>query len=479
MKTLYAALLLGLLAVPCAHAQYCAPLNAQAPVAIVWPDMPDLDPVWELEFLPPSSSTGIVGSGLEIRNVKFNGREVLKRGHVPILNVKYETGCDCYRDWNYADQRFQADGEVSSCYADATPGTVQTMCDAAPTNCTDTNGDGEPDSCSDIGSFQGVAVERFADRLVLSTQYSAGWYRYTMRWTFLADGTILPRFGFTSTGSSCTQNPRRHHAYWRFDFDVEGADHDYVVEQSAAGDDVVFETETTRTWGEPADKVAWTVLDLETERGYTVTPGATDYLTPVNPGTGIPAVDTFAREDAVIARDKAGELDDGVDFQSGTPNCDAEFEGGGNATRAIVNGEDTYDTDIVLWYRSGSTKPNIDPGTCYVVGPVLTPVGDWGQAPPVAAEDGAAPTRYTLEDAYPNPFDGSTTIRFSVATAQRVTLTLYDGLGRKVRSLYEGTPAAGVTEAVVMQGADLPSGIYTVRLEGAGFAGSTRVVLLK
>ncbi len=477
MRTLSALLLLGLLAAPAAHAQSCNPNDLDEPVAISWPEGDN--PVWELSFLPPSSSTGIVGSGLEVRDVRFNGRDVLRRGHVPILNVKYDSeSCDCYRDWNYSDQVFEADNPVGSCYADSTPGTVQTMCDAAPANCRDTNGDGEPDRCDDVGSFEGVAVERFDDRLVLTTQYSAGWYRYTARWTFFADGTIHPRFGFTSTGSSCTQNPRRHHAYWRLDFDIEGGDHDFVTEQRRSAESLVFQTETTRTWGDPDDGVAWTIADLETERGYTVAPSRQDYLTPVNPGTGIPAIDDFAREDAVIARYKPGELDDGIDFEGSTPNCDAEFEGGGNATRAIVDGEDTYDTDVVFWYRSGVTKPDIDPGTCYVVGPVLTPVGDWSQNP-VAAEDGTTPQGYTLEDAYPNPFDQTTTIRFSVEDAQPVTLVLYDAGGRRVRTLYEGTPTAETTQSVVMQAADLPSGVYTVRLEGEKFVGSTRVVLLK
>ena len=484
MRLLILSLLLGLAANAPALAQTCSS-NDVPPQAIAWPDDgdPDTAPVWELEFLPPSSSTGIVGSGLEIRNVRYNGRSVLKRGHVPILNVKYETGCDCYRDWNYSDQRFQADNEVSACHAESTAGTVQTMCDAAPSNCTDTNGDGEPDSCSDIGSFSGVAVERFEDQLVLTTQFSAGWYRYTMRWTFFADGTIHPRFGFTSTGSSCTQNPRRHHAYWRFDFDIEDADHDYVVETDGDGEIVeTFQTEATRTWGEPSDGISWSVLDLETERGYRVAPGAKDYLTPTNPETGIPAIDEFAREDAVIAAYKPGELDDGIAFEGSSPNCDAEFEGGGNATRAIVNGEDAYDTDVVFWYRSGSTKPDIDPGTCYVVGPVLTALGDWSAEPPppVATDDTAAPTGFSLADPYPNPFDGTTTVSFTVEEAQELTLTLYDSVGRTVRTLWSGTATAGAEETVVIDGADLPSGTYTVRMEGAeGASLSKRIVLVK
>ena len=62
---------------------------------------------------------------------------------------------------------------------------------------------------------------------------------------------------------------------------------------------------------------------------------------------------------------------------------------------------------------------------------------------PVPDETGAAPTGYTLEDAFPNPFDQSTTIHFSVERSQRVAVSLYDAVGRKVRTLYEGTPSAG------------------------------------
>ena len=469
MRHLLPLLLLSLFATP-TLAQICSSSDVP-PQALAWPDDPDTEPIWEMEFLPPSSSTGTSGSGLEIRNVKYNGKLVMKRGHAPILNVKYESGCNCFRDWSYSDQRFVADGVVSSCYAESTSGTVQTMCDAAPSNCTDTNGDGEVDSCSDIGSFSGVAVERFEDQLVLTTHFNAGWYRYTMRWTFFADGRIHPRYGFTSTGSSCTQNPRRHHAYWRFDFDIEDADHDYVVETDGDGEIVeTFQTEATRTWGEPSDGISWSVLDLETERGYHVAPGFLDYATPTNPGTGIPAVDNFALEDAVIAAYKPGEMDDGGG------SCSAHFTTG---NPAIVNNENTYDTDVVLWYRSGSTKPDIDPGNCYVVGPVLTPIGQWGETEPVATDDTATPTDFALSDPYPNPFDGRTTVRFTTEGTQQLTLTLYDSVGRTVRTLWSGTATAGSEETVVIDGSDLPSGTYTVRLEGRDRTDSKRVVLVK
>ena len=47
-------------------------------------------PLWEMLIIRPSSSSGnsFERSGLEIRDVKYKGKSVLKRGHVPVLNVK-------------------------------------------------------------------------------------------------------------------------------------------------------------------------------------------------------------------------------------------------------------------------------------------------------------------------------------------------------------------------------------------------------
>ena len=78
--------------------------------------------------------------------------------------------------------------------------------------------------------FSGVAVEKLPDRLVLTTQMQAGWYRYIQKWTFYLDGTIEPRFGFSAVTSPCTSKPHNHHAYWRFDFDINGFPSDLIQE---------------------------------------------------------------------------------------------------------------------------------------------------------------------------------------------------------------------------------------------------------
>jgi hypothetical protein len=96
-----------------------------------------------------------------------------------------------------------------------------------------------------------------------------------------------------------------------------------------------------------------------------------------------------------------------------------------------------------------------------------------------AAAETEMPDGYELQQARPNPFNPTTTVRFRVAAAQRVTVSLYDALGRQVASLYEGYAEANHYETVQVDGTALPSGTYTVVLEGESVRGTTRVVLIK
>ena len=60
-----------------------------------------------------------------------------------------------------------------------------------------------------------------------------------------------------------------------------------------------------------------------------------------------------------------------------------------------------------------------------------------------AAAPNAAALSYTLDGNYPNPFHPTTEIRFTVPQAQRVTLVVYDLLGRAVACLLGGPLEAG------------------------------------
>ena len=73
------------------------------------------------------------------------------------------------------------------------------------------------------------------------------------------------------------------------------------------------------------------------------------------------------------------------------------------------------------------------------------------------------PTEFSLDGNYPNPFNPATTIRFGLPEMADVHLTVYDMMGRQVRSLVGGTLPAGRHE-VLFDARDLPSGTYLYRL---------------
>lgn len=91
---------------------------------------------------------------------------------------------------------------------------------------------------------------------------------------------------------------------------------------------------------------------------------------------------------------------------------------------------------------------------------------------------GGVPLRFSLEQNYPNPFNPSTTIRYQLPANNRVTLKIYDILGREVRTLVDGREAAG-THSVTFDAADLPSGVYFYRIEAGSYQKTKKLVLLK
>lgn len=93
------------------------------------------------------------------------------------------------------------------------------------------------------------------------------------------------------------------------------------------------------------------------------------------------------------------------------------------------------------------------------------------------------PTRLTLEQNLPNPFNPSTKIFFAVPTNGRVTLRIYDLAGRLVNELVNGELQAG-THEVVWDGRDnggrsVASGSYLYRIQSNDQVQTKRMVLLK
>jgi hypothetical protein len=85
---------------------------------------------------------------------------------------------------------------------------------------------------------------------------------------------------------------------------------------------------------------------------------------------------------------------------------------------------------------------------------------------------------FALYEAYPNPFNSTTTITYGLAKPAPARLALYDISGRKVMTLFKGYKQAG-NHTATLKANDLPSGLYFVRLEAEGFNQSRKLVLVR
>jgi len=91
---------------------------------------------------------------------------------------------------------------------------------------------------------------------------------------------------------------------------------------------------------------------------------------------------------------------------------------------------------------------------------------------------GYQPAEFSLNPAYPNPFNPGTNLRFNLPKAAEISLIIYDISGREVAILAEGFRAAGAYEAT-FNAVELSSGIYFARLKTAGYAQTQKLVLIK
>lgn len=88
------------------------------------------------------------------------------------------------------------------------------------------------------------------------------------------------------------------------------------------------------------------------------------------------------------------------------------------------------------------------------------------------------PTAVTLGDSYPNPFNPSATVPFTVNENTDIRLAVYDAMGREVAVLAQGVYTPGAY-TVSFDAAGLPSGTYLTRLDAAGQIQTRSVTLLK
>ena len=87
---------------------------------------------------------------------------------------------------------------------------------------------------------------------------------------------------------------------------------------------------------------------------------------------------------------------------------------------------------------------------------------------------GRAPQEFELYQNYPNPFNPQTTIKYNLPKESRVNLTIFDSLGRIVKTLINGNRPAGLHE--IQTQLNVGSGVYFYKLSSSSSSGNYSTV---
>jgi hypothetical protein len=136
----------------------------------------------------------------------------------------------------------------------------------------------------------------------------------------------------------------------------------------------------------------------------------------------------------------------------------------GSCTIGIENADGTEAVQVLS--NGSGTEPRS--GTAFLI----------YQPSEISNPSTAPAASFMLFPAFPNPFNAETRIAFELPVSARTTLDLFDVTGRKIRTLFDGNPAAGRHE-ILLNGSDLTTGTYLCRMMSGNRVATTKLMLLK
>jgi type IX secretion system substrate protein len=90
----------------------------------------------------------------------------------------------------------------------------------------------------------------------------------------------------------------------------------------------------------------------------------------------------------------------------------------------------------------------------------------------------AVPYNFALHQNYPNPFNPTTLIRYDLPVDAPVAITIFDLMGRQVRTLIDAPESAGF-KSVQFDASGMPTGIYLYRITAGGFTDIKKAVVIR
>jgi hypothetical protein len=145
-------------------------------------------------------------------------------------------------------------------------------------------------------------------------------------------------------------------------------------------------------------------------------------------------------------------------FATGLPRSvvASDFDQDGKTDIAIVSSVDNGVDSLFVLYNLGGGTVGIDD-------------------PDIQEE---IPTSFSLAQNFPNPFNPTTTIQFSLPKSGDITLKIYNLLGEEVKTLVDEFREAG-KHSVQFNANNRASGIYFYRIQSGSFVETKKMILLR
>ena len=93
------------------------------------------------------------------------------------------------------------------------------------------------------------------------------------------------------------------------------------------------------------------------------------------------------------------------------------------------------------------------------------------------------PGRFSLSQNFPNPFNPTTEIKYELPNKSLVNITIYDVVGRKIKSLVNQEQISGSYslqwDATNSVGESIPAGMYIYTIQAGKYTSTKKMVLLK
>jgi hypothetical protein len=205
--------------------------------------------------------------------------------------------------------------------------------------------------------------------------------------------------------------------------------------------------------------------------------GTADFdVTQIDPATltleGVPAVRWSYEDVGTPIGEGAEECACSTDGPDGYDDLNLKFD---KAATIAALGE-VADGQVVSLSLEGQLMDGtaIEGRDCVVIlsGKMKPPVVDY------ATKNGGLPMEYALAQNYPNPFNPATEISYTLEQAGEVRFEVFNMLGQKVATLFEGYSEAG-NHSVSWDASAQASGVYLYRLTAGEFVETRKMMLLK